>query len=150
VTAEADAVLDLVLTREEVIAEMIETAAVAHQDLALTKEEIDTVEMTEIEEMVITEIEITIEKTDVILVALDLTRESAEEAEKEKDMEEEVEIVRKENRDHLSNADLRSARENNVELAEAAVSIVAREEDLSRLVVMREKPEINVSFLISP
>ena len=150
VTAEADAVLDLVLTREEVIAEMIETAAVAHQDLALTKEEIDTVEMTEIEEMVITEIEITIEKTDVILVALDLTRESAEEAEKEKDMEEEVEIVRKENRDHLSNADLRSARENNVELAEAAVSIVAREEDLPRLVVMREKPEINVSFLISP
>ena len=149
-TAEADAVLDLVLMREEVIAEMIETAAGAHQDLALTKEEIDTVEMTEIEEMVITEIEITIEKTDVILVALDLTRESAEEAEKEKDMEEEVEIVRKENRDHLSNADLRSARENNVELAEAAVSIVAREEDLSRLVVMREKPEINVSFLISP
>ena len=129
---------------------MIETAAVAHQDLALTKEEIDTVEMIEIEEMVITEIEITIEKTDVILVALDLTRESAEEAEKEKDMEEEVEIVRKENRDHLSNADLRSARENNAELAEAAVSIVAREEDLPRLVVMREKPEINVSFLISP
>ena len=149
-TAEADAVLDLVLTREEVIAEMIETAAVAHQDLALTKEEIDTVEMIEIEEMVITEIEITIEKTDVILVALDLTRESAEEAEKEKDMEEEAEIVRKENRDHLSNADLRSARENNAELAEAAVSIVAREEDLPRLVVMREKPEINVSFLISP
>lgn len=150
VTAEADAVLDLVLTREEVIAEMIETAAVAHQDLALTKEEIDTVEMIEIEEMVITEIEITIEKTDVILVALDLTRESAEEAEKEKDMEEEVEIVRKENRDHLSNVDLRSARENNAELAEAAVSIVAREEDLPRLVVMREKPEINLPLTAKP
>lgn len=150
VTVEADAVLDLAPTREEVTVVMTEIVTVAHQDLALMREETDTAETIEIEEVeTITEIGTTTEKTDVILVALDLTSVMETAEEEEIDMEEEVETVRieKENRDLLSNADLRSARENSAELAEAAVLIAVREEeDLPLPVATREKRDNKVSF----
>jgi len=138
VIAEADAALDLALTKEETV-EMTGTATTGvAQDLDLMIEETTAAETIEIEET-ITEREITIGKTNVRLVALDLTKEpTVEEVEIETE-----ETVKKENSAHPSNnVDLRSVRENNVPRVEVAVreevKTVVREDDPTQL-LMKER-----------
>jgi hypothetical protein len=149
VTAEVDVPLDLVLLEiEETVTVEITTEETATEavvpDLALTREETDTLETIGIEETIT---ETTIERTDVITVALADPPKTAEEVETETGTEETVKI---ENALLLLPKDLRSARENSALPAEKETTAstdrnVLREEDPTQLAT-RERKDKDVSI----